>query len=201
MALGADAVRVDEAAPNYLTPGIDARCQEGIQFFCHRGYQETGRAVNMQIDLTNNPCLAAQLAGPALEGIEIRRAEPNDVSVLAEFLSQHWPSWQAEVDAAMRNQPATLYVAFEGGELLGFSAFEANNRGTGWFGPMGTSPAARGKGIGRHLLIECLADMVQQGFTTATIPWVGPTDFYTHIADAKLSREFVRLEKTLSLNR
>ena len=84
--------------------------------------------------------------------------------------------------------------------MLGFSAYDANNigasaTGTGWFGPMGTAAAARGRGVGAVLLKRCLADMAAQGHAVSTIPWVAPVGFYAHHVGAHISRVFYRYEK------
>ena len=46
------AIRIDEAAPNYLTPGLDQRNQEALAFFAAHGYAVIGEAQNMSVDLT-----------------------------------------------------------------------------------------------------------------------------------------------------
>lgn len=195
---GALAIRPGESAPNYLVPGLDSRYVEARKFFEKHGYQVVGQASNLRVDLQAGDfsCheLLARLAG---KGIEIRRASAADRENIMQFLRDHWPSWQAEVDLSMESPGPALHLAFRGNELLGFAAFDGNNVGTGWFGPMGTLEAARGMGIGRVLLRRCLSDLKAQGQTVATIPWVGPVGFYEQHAGAKPDREFVRYEKIL----
>ena len=134
----------------------------------------------------------------ALKGISIRRAATGDREAVAALLDPHWPSWRPEVEGTLANRPPSLYLALENGRVMAFSAYDANNRGTGWFGPMGTDPAARGQGIGQVLLFHCLADMAGQGHRHATIPWVDPVDFYRACAGAAVSRIFHRYEKDLA---
>ena len=83
------------------------------------------------------------------------------------------------------------------GTVIAFAAWEANNLGMGWFGPMGTAPEARGEGIGRLLLLRCLEDMRNAGRRCATIPWVGPVPFYEQTVGARVWRTYIRYEKTL----
>jgi mycothiol synthase len=80
---------------------------------------------------------------------------------------------------------------------MAFSAHEGNNKGTGWFGPMGTSAELREKGAGSILLKKCLKDMKEMGFVKAIIPWVGPIPFYMHHVNSKVERVFWRYEKIL----
>jgi mycothiol synthase len=200
---GASAVRLGEAAPNYLLPGIDPRYTRAMLFFEGRGYRRIGETYNLDVDLgAEDWSTAAREQELAMEGVTVRRAASDDRLAVDAFLDEHWPAWKAEVSRALERRPVALHVAFRqrGGEepeLLGFSAYDSNNLGTGWFGPMGTAPAARGLGIGSVLLRRCLRDQRAQGLQRAIIPWVGPIAFYAHYADAAISRVFYRYEKTL----
>ena len=196
---GVTAVRVCESAPNYLTPGVDSRYSAAPYFFEQQGYERIGEACNMTVDLAERDFDTGdteRMAG--LDGILFHRAGDGDYAGLMDLLRSNWPSWIPEVGAALENSPASLYVAVRGDDVLAFAAFDANNRGTGWFGPMGTAPAARRRGIGHVLLFRCLADMAAQGHRYATIPWVDPVDFYRQCAGAAVSRIFHRYEKVLT---
>ena len=194
--LGATHLRIAECSPNYLVPGVDLRYTPGWLFVQKHGYEPAGEAVNMDVDLAaeawNTADAEAALAG---QGVGVRRATPADAPALRAFLDAHWPAWNAEVSAALANRPPTLHLALRGGALLGFSAHDANNRGTGWFGPMGTAPEARGLGIGGVLCRRCLRDLAEAGHARATIPWVAPVGFYAHHAGAHVARVFHRFEK------
>jgi len=193
---GAQAVRVCESAPNYLTPGVDARYSAAPHFFEKHGYARVGEACNMTVDLQSRRFETTEAERElAARGIEVRRAVDEDRAGLEALLRAHWPSWLPEARAALDSRPVSLFVARHGGAVLAFAAWDANNRGTGWFGPMGTAPEARRQGIGNVLLFRCLADMAAQGQRVATIPWVDPVDFYRHCAGAAVSRIFHRYEK------
>ncbi|MEN1679293.1 MAG: GNAT family N-acetyltransferase [Planctomycetota bacterium] len=193
-AAGAGEVRLCESAPNYLTPGVDARGAEAIAFFERRGYRRLGEAVNQSAPLSYLPD-----ADPS-DGFVIRRATPLDTDAERKLLDANWPSWNAEVAIALAADPPTLFIATglngESGRVIGFAVYESNNLGTGWFGPMGADPAARGRGVGRLLLLHTLAAMRDDGFPRAIIPWVGPVEFYERTIGAKIDRRFVRLAKT-----
>ena len=196
---GASAVRVCESAPNYLTPGVDARYSAAPHFFLGRDYRRIGEACNMTVDLAERDFdTGAVEREHDLGGLLFRRALDSDHAGLMGLLEMNWPSWIPEAHAALRNRPVSLYVAVKGDEVLAFAAFDANNRGTGWFGPMGTAPPARRRGIGHVLLFRCLADRAAQGHRYAIIPWVDPVDFYRQCAGAAVSRIFHRYEKVLS---
>jgi mycothiol synthase len=196
---GCASVRLGESAPNYLMPGLDIRYTPAMLFFENHGYTRFGETYNLSVDLSDSRFETVSTEKTLTEGgLTVRRAEVNDTGVIKNFLAIHWPAWQAEVQACFSNAPISLHLAFDGNALLGFSAYEGNNRGTGWFGPMGTAKEARGRGIGGLLLKRCLADMKSIGFPEAVIPWVGPIGFYSNEVGARISRVFYRYEKQLS---
>ena len=198
-ARGAPVLRVCESAPNYLTPGVDARYSAAPHFFSGRGYRRIGEACNMSVDLAERDFEtddAERRHGG--KGVRFRRAREEDHAGLMALLQANWPTWIPEARTALNNDPASLFVAIRGNDVLAFAAYDANNRGTGWFGPMGTAPAVRRQGIGHVLLFRCLADMAAQRHAVATIPWVDPVDFYRRCAGAAVSRIFHRYEKVLT---
>jgi GNAT superfamily N-acetyltransferase len=184
---GVKQIRVYESFPNYLMPGIDPFYSEAICFFERLGYKKIGDTSNLVADLSlqdYNTDADEKLL--LKEKIIIRRAEEKDRAKLFNWLLKNFAAWSGEVISAFQNNPITLFIAEQDGNLLAFSANEGNNKGTGWFGPMGTDPALRGKGVGGILLKKCLKDMKEMGFVKATVPWVGPIPFYMHYADAKV---------------
>ena len=196
---GVQTVRVCESAPNYLTPGVDCRYSAAPYFFDRHGYRRIGEACNMNVELPGRSFADAETERAlADQGTSVRRARGDDRAAIEAMLDSRWPTWQAEADKALENDPATLFIALRGARVLGFAAWDANNRGTGWFGPMGTVEEARGQGIGRVLLFRCLDDMAGRGVSAATIPWVDPVDFYRQCAGAAVSRIFNRYEKELN---
>ena len=196
-ARGATVARIAEASPNYLTPGIDVRHTPGWLFVQKHGYRQIGEAINMTVDLGRSFDTAEAERQLDAQGVAVRRAGESDRETVRAFLAEHWPAWTGEVETTFAQSPVSLHLAFRAGELLGFSAYDANNVGTAWFGPMGTAEATRGLGIGGVLCRRCLADLKAQGHATATIPWVAPVGFYAQTADARVSRVFHRFEKAL----
>ncbi|MEM8556657.1 MAG: GNAT family N-acetyltransferase [Bacteroidota bacterium] len=201
-ARGATAIRLGESPPNYLHPGLDPRYTRALLLFERRGYEKLANAIHMDVDLTQDLDTAADEARLLTDDITVARARPSDEAAVMAFLDDHWPAWKAEIGRTFRNDPVSLHLAWEDGGVLGFSAYDANNigasaTGTGWFGPMGTAAAARGRGVGAVLLKRCLADMAAQGHIVSTIPWVAPVGFYAHHVGAHISRVFYRYERAL----
>jgi len=193
---GVQRIQMLDSAPNYLQPGIDPRYTEAVVFAQRRGYERFDDTANLEVDLTSQDLDTSHEEKRLSEqGFLIRRAEPDHWTAIRDFLQKYWPAWIPEVRATFQNRPISLHVAFRGEQVVAFSAHEANNRGTGWFGPMGTNPDYRGRGIGAVLLKRCLRDLKEQGHPRATIPWVGPIDFYLRHVGARVSRIFWRFRK------
>lgn len=190
---GATALRVWDCHPNYLQPGQDVRYTEGILFLAKHGFEKFGETYNLVCDLSQD------LPGETHPSLEVRRAQAADREAIFELVDEQFPIWRAEVTAMLANDPISLHLGLAAGKVVGFSGYDGNNRGTGWFGPMGTHPHQRGSGLGRILLRRCLQDMKSQGQRTAVIPWVGPYGFYAQHCGARIDRVFWRYEKTLPL--
>lgn len=200
VAANAAVIRFGESAPNYLVPGVDERCEPLVGLLDGRGYARIGTTVNLSVDLAADGfATEAEEAGLAAAGILVRRAVAADAASLSGLMAARWPSWAAEVNAALSRRPPAVHVACTpDGAVIGFAAYDGNNVGTGWFGPMGTAPDWEGRGIGRVLLRRSLRDLRGQGLGRVVIPWVGPVAFYERHAGATVSRTFVRFEKPVS---
>ena len=79
----------------------------------------------------------------------------------------------------------------------GREASAKNYRGLGWFGPTGTWPAHRGRGLGEALLLACLVD-VAAAHEICEIAWVGPRAFYERTVGVADVRRFVTMSKELT---
>ncbi len=130
--------------------------------------------------------------------ILIRRAGEEDKESLLVFIDEHFALWRREIETSYKNTPISNHIAIHEGKVKAFSAYNTNNFGTGWFGPMGTHPDLRGLGIGEILLKRCLQDMKEEGLESATIPWVAPIAFYSHYCHAVVERVFWRFEKAIA---
>jgi mycothiol synthase len=98
-----------------------------------------------------------------------------------------WPEWLDEQRRA--TEQGTCLAAFdhEDGQAVGFACHSVN-RG-GWFGPTGTVPDHRGRGIGHALLSEVCRDLMVAGYRDVEICWIGPFRFYA-TAGGAMSRTF-----------
>ncbi|WP_147372181.1 GNAT family N-acetyltransferase [Mariniphaga sediminis] len=194
-----DAVRIYDVPLNYFMPGIDPRYTAAVCFAERMGFVRNGDTSNLDIDLQHqNWSEQTKIEELKAQQIEVSRATEADRAEITELLGTDWHLWQYEVDRAIESSPPSLHIARLNGKVLAFAAHNANNKGTGWFGPMLTHNDMRGKGIGGVLLKLCLQDMKNEGLEKSIIPWVGPIPFYAHQANAKVARVFWRYEKKLT---
>ena len=195
---GAAKVRIFDVPLNYFQPGIDPRYTEALCFAWRMGFERFDDTTNLIADLDFSDWDTSVMEHKlAKEGIHVRRASEEDRVELLRFIDDEFALWRHEVAMAYRRDPVAVHIAEINDTIRGFSAYNGNNVGTGWFGPMGTSSAARGKGIGEVLLKRCLRDLKKEGNKKAIIPWVGPIPFYAHHAGARVDRVFWRFEKPL----
>jgi GNAT superfamily N-acetyltransferase len=208
-------LRVGDHPGNYLSPGVDERYTAAHAFFRARGFGEAGRGLNLRAPLIDNPLctrerLQRQIDTAAAAGYTVRRAQAADVpGLLAMVESQFSWVWAYEVARALGLQlggeaaaqtpalpeGAAVHVALDStSAVVAFAAHDGNNRGLGWFGPMGTLPAHRGRGLGEVLVLACLADTGDRP-EGGVIAWVGPVDFYARACGAVPDRRFVSYEE------
>lgn len=191
-------IKIYDTPLNYLQPGINPCYTPAVCFAQKHGFKHIGDAVNMTVCLEQNFLVETEIFNLKKENIEIVRAEIADKEELMTFVAQEWLLWLFEMEMTFLSNPVSLFIAKKDGKIKAFSAYDANNKGTAWFGPMGTHHDLRGKGIGTILLKLCLNEMKKQGHKTATIPWVAPISFYSHFVKAEINTVFWRFEKIVS---
>lgn len=193
-----DSVRIYDVPLNYFMPGIDPRYTAAVCFAERMGFERNGDTSNLDVDLQNQDwSVDSKIKKLQSSNIEVARATDADRPELTDLLENDWKLWQYEVDRALESSPPSIHIARLNGKIRAFSAHNANNKGTGWFGPMLTHDDLRGKGVGGVLLKLCLQDMKDEGLEKSIIPWVGPIPFYAHHANATVARVFWRYEKKL----
>jgi GNAT superfamily N-acetyltransferase len=200
---GIEEVEVLTIPGNYFVPGLDPRYTEAICFLERFGFERFKDCVNLTADLSQRYDTSAEHQRLASEGVDVRRARPDDQSLLDAFFAEHFgEDWRFEASLAMDNDPPTLHLALKDNRIIAFSAHSTQNHEWGFFGPMGTAPEARGLGIGRVLLWHCLNDMRDAGHPRSVIPWVGPIAFYQQWCGARVERVFwryrLRVEQQIS---
>lgn len=208
-------LRVGDHPGNYLSPGVDERSVEAQAFFRARGLVEVVRVLNIRAPVHNNPLVTTErlhkLTNQAkADGYLVRRATVADAEPLHHMISAAFaPVWSFEVARALGPSlrsdatecaselpegPAVHVAIDDTGAVVAFAAHDGNNRGLGWFGPMGTLEQHRGHGLGEALLLACLLDVVDRP-DGGVIAWVGPVGFYSRASGAIPDRRFVVFEE------
>ena len=202
---GQPRLRVLDQPGNYLAPGVDERNTHAIGWLERRGYARAGEPrCNVLIAVRGNPRVtserAAELAAAAAaKGYEIRRAHADERALLDAVRTEFGGAWPFELERALGFDPPGVHVALARGDAAycAFAAHDGNNRGLGWFGPTGTWPAHRGKGLGEALLLACLVD-VAAAHARCEVAWIGPRPFYEKAAGIVDERRFIALAKPFS---
>jgi len=199
VAQGAREVIVGGVGPLYFVPGVDVGATPAITFLMQRGYASDRTCrVDMRVDLAEaNLDTSAAMARLGHEGLAIRRATPEDVVEAASFAQAQFSDvWRHEVSDSALYSPIPLFVARNQHGVVSFAAYDVG--GYGRFGPTGTRPDYRHRGIGSLLLKLCLADMRARGDAIADISWAGPLDFYSRSVGARNHRAFWAFRKALA---
>jgi GNAT superfamily N-acetyltransferase len=199
---GQTALRTLDQPGNYRAPGIDERNAGTIAWLERRGWRRLDEPrLDVLIDVRGNPRVsaarAAELAAAAAgRGYQIRRARPDEQALPDAVAAEFGGAWPFELARALGHEPPGVHVATSGGTYCAFAAHDGNNRGLGWFGPTGTWPAHRGRGLGEALLLACLVDVAVH-HAQCEVAWIGPRPFYDRVAGIAADRRFIVLTRAL----
>jgi mycothiol synthase len=189
-AIGAGSVWAGGSQPRYWWAGVDQQHTDACGFFAAAGFGDIEHVSNMLVDLSG-PQAARVLPAAA---VVPRRLTSDEWPQFKTWLEDSWGrAWQEEVELTLDREPVSCFVASEHGSYMGFAAYDTNR--LGWFGPMGSSPESRGRGVGHLLLSRCLNDFTSKGRSECEISWIGPEDFYRRTVGAVLGRRFIRFRK------
>lgn len=185
--------------PYYFWPGVDVRYTPACCLMEAEGYSLVRHNVNMSVDLANQSFgTQREEAQLAREGLVLRRIDESSLPGVIKLLQDNeWWIWCDEVAIAAQNRPASAFLIARGDRVVSFAAYDACMF-YGTFGPTGTDPAFRGRGLGTILLKKCLQELKQRGERKCEIAWVGPVAYYARQVDAVISRVFREYRKTLT---
>lgn len=178
---------------NYFIPGIVADDEGARRFFHLHGYERLAEEpVDLRVTLVDNP-LIGDSAGPA-----VRRARADEREKVLDFVERRFGrAWRLEASRAFDHEKPALFMAEQEGQMVAFSAHDANNRGLGFFGPAGVAEEMRGRGIGREALLASLRDLRRMGFSETIIAWSAAPEFYRRVCGAEVAHRYLRLRKRL----
>ena len=128
-------------------------------------------------DLLVNLLRLPALEDTSTQGFIVRHAQPWELTPVRRFVTENFSAkWADELSVGFARQPVSVYIATIDRELAGFAAYECTRRG--FFGPTGVIDSARGKGIGKALLLASLWSLREMGYVYAIIGAAGPVRFY-----------------------
>jgi len=117
------------------------------------------------------------------DDVLIRRAQPFELTPVLDFVRDNFSvKWADEISVGFANKPISVFIATIDHKLVGFAAYECTRRG--FFGPTGVLESARGRGIGKALLLSSLNALRELGYVYAIIGGVGPVRFYQKTVNA-----------------
>ncbi|HEY6139188.1 MAG TPA: GNAT family N-acetyltransferase [Thermoanaerobaculia bacterium] len=157
---------------NYFTPGAPL----ALSGFFDRFGRKTAETQNLIVECGGHAA--------AVDSSGVAAALHNE-RVLDFIKREFGKIWHFEAQKAR-----TLHYIEHDGEIAGFAANDANNRGLGFFGPTGVAKHLRGRGYGARLLLASLADMRAHGYETAIIPWTDALEFYRKTCGAAVHERF-----------
>jgi GNAT superfamily N-acetyltransferase len=138
---------------------------------------------NMLVDLLKLPPLQPLIDMMKAAGINIRRAQPFEITPVRQFIEQNFSvAWADEVSVGFANKPVTIYLATREARVIGFAGYECTRKA--FFGPTGVVESERGRGVGKALLIATLWGLRELGYVYGIIGHAGPLEFYQEAVGA-----------------
>src|SRR5437870_4089532 len=138
---------------------------------------------DMLVNLLKLPALDPFLTELSNTGINIRRAQPFELTPVREFIENNFSvPWADEVSVGFAHKPITVYLATRERRVIGFAGFECTRKA--YFGPTGVSESERGIGVGKALLIASLVALRDLGYVYGIIGAAGPVQFYEQVVGA-----------------
>lgn len=138
---------------------------------------------DLLVNLLKLPPLEPLLHGLNATGINIRRAQPFEITPVRRFIAENFSAaWADEVSVGFANKPVTIFIATREGGVIGFAGYECTRKA--FFGPTGVAESERGSGVGKALLIASLWGLRELGYVYGIIGRAGPVEFYQQAVGA-----------------
>jgi ribosomal protein S18 acetylase RimI-like enzyme len=138
---------------------------------------------DMLVKLYELPKISPYLEKLRNGGVVIRTPMAHEKHRAVEWVRDTFgPGWASECDISFSNHPISCFIATETGNIVGFACYDSTCKN--FFGPIGVAGHARGRGIGKGLLLACLQAMAANGYAYAIIGRASPTEFYSRTVRA-----------------
>ena len=118
------------------------------------------------------------------QGVTVRAAMAYEKTQIVTWVGDKFSTgWADECCVAFNHHPISCFIATEKGAIVGFACYESTCKN--FFGPIGVAEHARGRGIGKALLLSCLHAMAASGYAYAIIGGGdGAREFYAETVGA-----------------
>jgi|SRR5882724_5797204 len=138
---------------------------------------------DMLVNLLKLPPLEPLIANLSEQGVNLRRAQPFEITPVREFIEESFSiAWADEIWIGFANKPVSVFIATREGRVIGFAGYECTRKT--FFGPTGVVESERGRGIGKALLVAALWGLRELGYVYGIIGGVGPMEFYREAVGA-----------------
>src|SRR5256886_13934774 len=128
---------------------------------------------DLVVNLLKLPPLERSLAEVADANINIRRAQPFEITPVRQFIEKNFSvAWADEISVGFANKPVTVFIATRDIGVIGFAAYECTRKA--FFGPTGVAQSERGGGVGKALLMAALWGLRELGYVYGIIGAAGP---------------------------
>src|ERR1044072_8080943 len=132
---------------------------------------------DLLVNLLKLPPLEPALVTLKAAGINIRRAQPFEITPVRQFIAQQFSTaWGDEISVGFAGKPVTVFIATRDGQVIGFAGFECTRKA--FFGPTGVDAKERVQGVGKALLLAWLWGLRELGYVYGIIGAAGPVEFY-----------------------
>jgi GNAT superfamily N-acetyltransferase len=132
---------------------------------------------DLLVNLLKLPPLQSFIHSLKSAGINIRRAQPFEITPVRQFIEKNFSvAWADEISVGFANKPVTVFIATRESRVIGFAGYECTRKA--FFGPTGVAESERGHGIGKALLIAALWGLRELGYVYGMIGAAGPVEFY-----------------------
>jgi predicted N-acetyltransferase YhbS len=138
---------------------------------------------DLLVNLLKLPPLELSLVDLKTADINIRRAQPFEITPVRELIEQKFSTaWADEISIGFVAKPVSVYIATRAGRVIGFAGFECTRKA--FFGPTGVEEKERGHGVGKALLLASLWGLRELGYVYGIIGAAGPVEFYQNAVGA-----------------
>src|SRR5438132_5211760 len=134
-------------------------------------------------DLLVNLLKLTALEPLADQGVNVRRAQPFEITPVREFIKTNFSvAWAVEISVGFANKPVTVFIATRNRGVVGLAGYECTRKA--FFGPTGVAESERGRGVGKALLMASLWGLRELGYVYGIIGAAGPVEFYQEAVGA-----------------